>query len=119
MGSNDVSQKFTFNELPEGSSVGVTYKNNDIITMDIVGNANGVHEATHGYQIFKSGGITKSGKFDAEVSAYQRQFSFSPLSVQTIPSSGGTISYRSNINSYWVAGINDNGKYIYMPGFKK
>jgi len=119
MGSKDVAQKFTFNELAEGSAVGNTYKKDVVITMDIVGDANGVHEATHGYQVYKTGGITQAGRFDAEVSAYQRQFSFDPVSVQTkVPSEWGSIKGRSDFNKNWVIGINNNGNYIYAPGLK-
>jgi RHS repeat-associated protein len=121
MGSKEVAQKFTFNELPQGSLEGMTYKDKDVVKMDIVSDANGVHEATHGYQIYKTGGITNSGRFDAEVSAYQRQFSFNPASVQNIPSDGSKVNIRPNINGFWVTGIYnpDTNKYIYMPGFRK
>lgn len=119
MGSKDVAQKFTFNELEEGSTVGNTYKTDGVITMEIVAGANSIHEATHGYQFYKNGGITDSGRFDAEVSAYQRQFSFDPVSVKTkVPSEWGSIRERSDINRNWVIGINDHGNYIYAPMLK-
>jgi hypothetical protein len=89
--------------------------------MDIVSDANGIHEATHAYQIYETGGIKQSERFDAEVSAYQRQYSFNAESVTTVPTTGGSITSRSSINRYWVAGIYDpiTRKYIYMPGLNK
>jgi RHS repeat-associated protein len=121
MGNNDVAQEFTFNELPEGSSVGYTYKEKGVITMDIVSDANGIHETTHGYQLYETGGIRNSERDNAEVSAYQRQYSFKAESVTNIPSVGGTVNSRSSINRYWVNGIYDpvTRKFIYKPGYNK
>ncbi len=114
-------QTFTFNELPAGSEVGGTEKGADgVITMGITSDANGIHEATHGFQIFSKGPITQSGRFDAEVSAYQRQYSFDSNSVTAhAPSDWGSIGGRSDITPNWVMGLHDsNSNYIYMPGFK-
>ncbi|WP_026904617.1 RHS repeat domain-containing protein [Pedobacter glucosidilyticus] len=116
MGSADVSQKFTFNELPAGSEVGGTYNNKGVITMDIVGDANAVHESAHGFQLYK--GTMSPNKFDREVLPYQRQYSFDPISVSTgAPSIFGSVTNRNDITSKWVSGIN-NGKgiFIYSPG---
>jgi RHS repeat-associated protein len=115
-------QTFTFNELPTGSEVGGTEKGkNGIITMAITSDANAIHEATHGFQIFSKGAITQSGRFDAEVSAYQRQYSFDSGSViGQAPSDWGSIRGRSDITPNWVSGLHDsNFNYIYMQGFKQ
>lgn len=121
MGSEDVAQKFTFKELSAGSKLGGTYNKDGVITMEIVSDPNAVHEATHGYQMYEEGGITKAGRFDAEVSAYQRQFSFNPMSVtNNVPSEWDTVRSRSQINTNWVIGIHDgNEVYPYMPGLKR
>jgi RHS repeat-associated protein len=114
-------QTFAFNELPAGSEVGGTEKGKDgVITMGITGDANAIHEATHGFQIFSTGGITQAGRFDAEVSAYQRQYSFDSNSVTAhAPSDWGSIGGRTDITPNWVMGLHDNNSnYIYMPGFK-
>ena len=116
MGSKDVSQKFAFNEI-SGARVGFAYKENGIITMDIASDANGVHEAVHGYQIYKSGGLKATERIDIEVPAYQRQYSFDSQSVSGISSLWGGIKGRNDINKNWVMGINSNGKMIYMPAF--
>jgi RHS repeat-associated protein len=116
MGDANVAQKFDFNELPAGSEVGNTGKDaNGVITMDIVGDANAIHEATHGFQIFK--GTMSSDALEREVPAYQRQFSFDPNSVTNqVPSDAGSVSSRSGITPAWVLGINDKkGNYPYLP----
>jgi RHS repeat-associated protein len=121
MGSADVAQKFDFNELPAGSEVGGTEKDaNGVITMGVTNDANAVHEATHGWQIYSNGPITDAGRLDAEVTAYQRQYSFDPGSVTgSVPSDWGSIGGRPDITPNWVMGIHDsNGNYIYMPGLK-
>ena len=117
MGSKDVSQKFAFNKTI-GASVGFAYKEKGIITMDIASDANGVHEAVHGYQIYKSGGIKQTERIDVEVPAYQRQYSFDSKSVFGISSLWGGIKGRNDINKNWVMGINNNGKLIYIPAFR-
>lgn len=107
MGDPNVAQKFDFNELPAGSEVGNTGKDaNGVITMDIVGDANAIHEATHGFQLYK--GTMGSDQLEREVPAYQRQFSFDPNSVKNeVPSDAGSASSRSDITPAWVLGIND------------
>ncbi|MGK6353558.1 hypothetical protein [Parapedobacter sp. DT-150] len=120
MGSKEVSQKFTFNELAEGSSLGFAYTKDGIITMDIVSDANAIHEAVHGYQIYKSGGIKQSERLDVEVPAYQRQFSFDARSVTGLSSDWGGVRGRSDISKNWVMGLRDgNGTYPYMPAFDR
>jgi RHS repeat-associated protein len=109
-------QTFTFKELPAGSEVGNTGKDaNGVITMDIVGDANVIHEATHGFQLYK--GTMSSDALEREIPAYQRQFSFDPNSVKNqVPSDAGSASSRSGITPAWVLGINDNkGNYPYLP----
>ncbi|UZJ64205.1 hypothetical protein OKW96_17740 [Sphingobacterium sp. KU25419] len=118
MGSKDVRQKFAFNETI-GASAGFAYKENGIITMDIASDANGVHEAVHGYQIYKSGGIKTTERLDVEVPAYQRQYSYDSKSVSGISSLWGGIKARNDISKNWVMGVHSNGKLIYMPSFGK
>jgi RHS repeat-associated protein len=111
MGSTDVAQEFTFNEI-EGS-IGLTSKKDGVITMDIVSDANAIHEADHGYKMYKG---TLTEKYEEEVSAYNRQYSYDAASVPGIKSSNGTIAKRSTITRTWVAEMKDaNGNYIYMP----
>jgi hypothetical protein len=116
MGDANVAQKFDFNELPAGSEVGNTGKDaNGVITMDIVGDANAIHEATHGFQLYK--GTMSSDALEREVPAYQRQFSFDPNSVTNqVPSDAGSATSRSDVTPAWVLGINDKkGNYPYLP----
>jgi RHS repeat-associated protein len=113
-------QTFTFGQLPAGSEVGGTEKGKDgIIKMDITSDANAIHEATHGFQIYK--GTIANDRAEREPPAYRRQFSFDPstLSPAKAPSSWGNISTRSDITPNWVLGLHDsNGNYPYMPGVK-
>ena len=112
------TQKFTFNQLSSGE-VGGTDKKDGVITMDILGDANAIHEAVHGYQIYK--GTISSNKLDREIIPYQRQNSFSPNTFNTdVPSDFGTIKDRTQIINLFIMGIHDsNGKYIYNPGMSK
>jgi hypothetical protein len=116
MGSTDVAQKFDFNEVTR--EVGGTENKNGVITMNIVGDANAIHESTHGFQLYK--GTMSTDNLDREIPAYQRQFSFEPGSVMNrVPSDWGSISKRSDVNRYWVMGIHGSGtnNYIYLPGW--
>lgn len=91
MGSKDVAQKFTFKEV--SGSEGDTYLKDGVITMEIVSDANAIHEGTHAYQIFKGeirGGEKGKNEYPGggetlykmEVAAYRRQFAFDAESVQ-------------------------------------
>jgi uncharacterized protein RhaS with RHS repeats len=117
MGSKDVKQQFTFNEIT--ASNGLTYNNNGVITMDIISDANGIHEGAHGYQMFKNNGIKTTEKFSSEVLAYRRQSSYDLMSVTGISSDWGGISSRAGINNFWVMGINSNGSYPYMNNLQR
>ncbi|TJZ49890.1 hypothetical protein FAZ15_21955 [Sphingobacterium olei] len=118
MGSKEVTQKFTFIELGVGTEVGYAEKVNDVITMGITSDANGFHEAVHGYQIHQTGGIRQSERLNVEVPAYQRQFSFDSSSVTGLSSDWGGIRGRSDISRNWVMGIRTiDGSYPYMRGF--
>lgn len=133
MGSKDVAQKFTFNELAEGSAVGNTYKKDGVITRDIVGDANGVHETINGNQIYIGkiiGGLPDKyiypkgaeSVYQNEIQAYRRQFAFDSGSLSGLSFAGGSASNRSGIKKSWLLGINNNGVYLYahilVPGIK-
>jgi RHS repeat-associated protein len=127
MGSKDVEQKFTFNEIT--GSTGETYVNDNVITMDIISDANAIHESTHGYQIYKKeiiGGAKGRNIFpsggntvvNTEIAAYRRQFAFDPSSVTNgVPSYSGIISNLGGINRIWLIGINEkvdfSGDFLY------
>ena len=118
MGSSDVAQKFTFNEI--SGSEGNTYLKDGVITMDVVSDANAVHESTHGDQIYKGGkgGIPTSEILESEVGAYTRQFAFDPSTVQNnVPSYWGSVNNINDITTDWVKGINNksdfSGDFIY------
>ena len=122
MGSDDVAQEFTFKEI--GGIEGETYKENGVITMEVVSDDNAIHEAAHGWQMH-SGQITGEdrastkhvggveGFFSHEISAYRRQFAFSSTSVQKIPSYWGKPESISQLTRNWLLGINSNGDFIY------
>ena len=124
MGSQDVSQKFTF--MDASGEVGDTYRDkaSGVITMEIVNkDGNAIHEATHGYQIFK-GKLISSAKGDvrspagidgfvnAEIPAYRRQYALSRVGF---PNSFTTsLSNIQGINKEWLYGVQDsNGNFIY------
>ena len=122
MGSDDVSQEFTFKEI--NGDQGDTYKENGVIVMEVVGDANAIHETTHGWQVH-TGDIKGEGKgnmqyrggehlFSSEVAAYRRQFAFDPASVQNnVPSYPRNAQSLSDINRNWVLGINRYNRFIY------
>jgi RHS repeat-associated protein len=129
MGSADVKQEFTLNEI--SGSQGDTYKKDGVITMDIVGDANGIHETTHGNQIYTGkiiGGLPgkniypkgAESVYQNEIQAYRRQFAFDSGSVSGLSSAGGSASNLSGIKKSWLLGINNNGVYLYahilVPG---
>jgi hypothetical protein len=113
---------FTFIELPKGTSLGGTERINGIITMGITSDANAIHEATHGFQIFSGGAIKEEQRLNVEVPAYKRQYSFDSGSVTGIQSDWGSVGNRSDINKYRVTGIynpNDSvNPYPYMKGLQ-
>ena len=85
--------------------------------------ANFVHETTHAGQ-FESGDIAfdiRTGEpygadvFD-EISAYQAQFGYSPVSISRLTSSSTANSF-ADINTSWVQGLtNSKGAKIYTSG---
>jgi len=111
MGSKEVTQQFTFKEIT--GVQGGTENKSGVITMEIVSDANAIHETVHGYQIYKNETLNN----DSEIPAYQRQYSFDSKSMSGIPSYGGAITNRSDINLLWVIGINytDKNGNIIMP----
>ena len=121
MGSNDVEQEFTFKEI--SGSEGDTYKERGVIVMEVVSAASTIHEATHGWQVH-SGLITGGGKgkmrysidalFNNEISAYKRQYSYDPATIQNnVPSYPNNARGIQDITRNWVLGINNNGDFIY------
>jgi RHS repeat-associated protein len=109
-------QLFTYN-MTEGS--GYTYvDDNGVIVMDISGNGsipNGVHESSHGFDVWKSGmpQNTVKGIYPGEIKAYSRQFSLGGASAMPI-SDYGKIGTISDISYPWIAGIKDSyGAYLY------
>src|ERR1700709_355021 len=82
--------------------------------MDIVGDANAIHEATHGFQLYT--GTMSSDALEREVPAYRRQFSFDSNSVTNqVPSDVGSVTSRSGVTPGWVLGINDKkGNHPYL-----
>ena len=129
MGSQNVSQKFDFNEVT--GNQGETYMNNGVITMDVVSDASAIHETTHGNQAFngeiklgpKGSNTTYpgggEGMFASEVEAYSAQFSFDSSSVSNIPSIAGSANSLGDIKRSWVLGINNpkTGEFIYANDF--
>ena len=117
MGSSDTKQVFTFKEMGEGKEVGGTTKDatTGVITMEIGKDANAVHEAAHGYDIFK--GRMSSNSLDREISPYKRQYAFEPGTFNTsVPSYWGSVNGFSDIINTWVFGIHDSKwNYIYAP----
>jgi len=105
---------FTYNMTSE--DVGGAKIENGVVVMNIAGNgnvANGIHESSHGFDIWKSGmPSTVPAFYTTETKAYGRQFSFGGSSV--MPSSDwGSVRSLSDITTPWVTGITHNGDYMY------
>ena len=131
--SNDQTQAYTFNQLPAGSTEGGTMlktmsvngSNQSVVVMNVLSDANAVHELTHAHQgaiqnmfsfnldnaanpvTFRGATVFAAQQVNAnsEVAAYQAQYGFSPGSM---PSStmGGTPGSMNNINAFYVGGLN-------------
>jgi RHS repeat-associated protein len=118
MGSGDTKQVFTFKEVT-GSEGGTEIRADGVIEMSVVGDANAVHEAKHGYILHKEGPRTKSNFYSHEVIAYTSQFAFDASSVQNnVPSYWGSVRTPSDITINWVIGIHNGsggtiGDFIY------
>jgi RHS repeat-associated protein len=118
MGSADKKQVFTFKEVT-GSEGGTEIRADGVIEMSVVGDANAVHEANHGYILHKEGPRTKSNFYSHEVRAYTSQFAFDASSVQNnVPSYWGSVRTSSDITINWVIGIHNGsggtiGDFIY------
>jgi hypothetical protein len=133
MGDKNVKQEFTFKQV--NGSEGDTYLDNGVITMEITSDANAIHEAAHGYQMYEgkiTGGpkgqniYTENQLFENEISAYQRQYAFdeSSLTKRVTDAQGFsqtiTLSYMgapqsaNDINRAWLMGVRDaNRNYLY------
>ena len=77
-----------------------------------VGKSNGVHESSHGYDLWKNGRVTENTAITGEVKAYSRQFSFDKSSMPV--SDFGQANSLGDINHRWVLGINNSGDYLYI-----
>jgi RHS repeat-associated protein len=106
-------QVFTYSKID--GNVGGTDTKDGVIVMEIAGNgskANGIHESSHGYDLWQKGNYTRQNYLSGEVKAYGRQFSFDKNSVPI--SDFGRANSLNNIDGRWVLGINANGSYIYI-----
>jgi hypothetical protein len=83
--------------------------------MEIGKDANAIHEATHGYDIFK--GRIPSNSLDREINPYKRQYAFEPSTFNTsVPSYWGSVNGFGDITNTWVLGIHDSRwNFIYAP----
>ena len=114
---NDDKQIFTFNKTV--GDIGVTKKDGNIITMNIADGGsitNGIHESSHGYDVWKKGMPKNSNElYETEIKAYGRQFSLSGGNAMPC-SDGETVTSLSDINPRYILGIQDNkGGYLYAP----
>jgi RHS repeat-associated protein len=110
---NTKDQAFTYNKID--GNVGGTDSKDGIIVMDIANNgstSNGVHESSHGYDLWKNGRPTENTAIAGEVKAYSRQFSFDESSMPI--SDFGRANSLNDINHRWVLGINNGGDYLYI-----
>jgi RHS repeat-associated protein len=110
-------QVFTYNKID--GDVGKTKIENGVIVMNVAGNGNttnGVHESSHGYDVWKKGMPKEVGSlYDTEIKAYGRQYSFGGQSAMP-QSDGGTVKSFSNITPCYILGIQDGeGGYMYAP----
>ena len=118
MGSADTKQVFTFNET-SGVEGGTEKRADGVIEMNVVGDANAVHEAKHGYIIHKEGARTRDNFYSHEVRAYTAQFAFDAATVQNnVPSYWGNAKIPSDITINWIIGIHNGtggavGDFIY------
>ncbi len=118
MGSVDTKQVFTFNETT-GSEGGTEKRADGVIEMNVVGDANAVHEAKHGYILHKEGARTRDNFYSHEVRAYTAQFAFDAATVQNnVPSYWGNAKTPSDITINWIIGIHNGtggavGDFIY------
>ena len=129
MGDSRVTQEFAFKEVT--GTEGETYQDakGGVITMEVVSDANAVHESSHGYQFYQ-GKLTPGGKgntgypnransvYETEISSYKRQFAFDAESVQkNVPSFLGNASSIGGITQDWLLGVNNQanmkGDFIY------
>jgi hypothetical protein len=107
-------QLFTYSKID--GNVGHTNLGQDgVIVMNISGSgniSNGIHESSHGYDLWKSGRPTERNAVQGEVKAYSRQFSYDKYSLPI--SDFGRAKSLNDINPRWVLGITSGGEYIYI-----
>jgi RHS repeat-associated protein len=109
-------QVFTYDFNIEGDIGGAKTKDG-VIVMSIVGKgdmANGVHESSHGYDIWKAGRMPQANEvYDAEIKANGRQISYGGASVMPF-SYWGKVETLRDITIPWIMGILDaKGDYLY------
>jgi RHS repeat-associated protein len=109
---------FTFKNI-SGTSGSTGPAVNGLITMNVVSDANKIHEATHAYDFWK--GTQGSSVWATEVKPYQREFSFDSSAVTGLTSLAGSANSVGDINQAWVAGIKDTstGIFPYSPAWNK
>ncbi len=107
-------QVFTYNDTAENVG-GTDIDASGAIVMDIANNgsvSNGIHESSHGYDLWRNGRPTERTAIPGEIKAYSRQFSFDNSSLPV--SKFGKANSLSDINHRWVLGINNAGDYLYI-----
>ena len=105
-------QKFTYK--PISGDIGYTsIDSQGTIVMEVSGTANGIHESSHGYDIWKNGVYTKQNLLKGEIKAYGRQFSYDSNSLPT--SFFGVAESLDDINERWILGLSSQTEgYIYV-----
>ena len=104
-------QVFTYNKID--GNVGGADIQNGVIVMDIANNgskSNGIHESSHGYDLWQDGRPTERTAIAGEVKTYSRQFSFDKSSMPI--SDFDRANSLSDTNHRWKLGINNTGDYL-------
>jgi RHS repeat-associated protein len=130
---NDQTQAYTFNQLPSGSTEGGTVlktmsvngSNQSVVVMNVLSDANAVHELTHAVQgaiqnmftfnlddaanpvTFRGATVFAAQQVNAnsEIAAYSAQYAFSPGSMPS-SAAGGVPGSMGGINAFYVGGLN-------------
>jgi len=108
------------------NDVGYAYMKDGVVVMEVAGNGsvpNGVHESSHGFDLWKNGSYDTADKFlNGEVKAYGRQFSFNSSSLPK--SYWGTVTTLNDISQNWVIGAYNtpqnyiNAKYLFQNNMR-
>ena len=97
-------QAFAFTKI-SGEKGGAEKRRDGVIQMDIAGygsTANGIHESTHGYDLWKNGDNSRDNYIGREIKAYSRQYSYNSSSLPK--SYWGGVNSLQDITSNWVIG---------------